>query len=73
MTTPSQGKDRVRQPILWLTQFMFVIDLTVPLMLVAVAIAVVPLLWGMKHQLEWEECDLASVVLIDDEDARIAA
>ena len=53
---------------------MLAVYLTIPLMLIAITLAVVPLLWGIKHQLEWEECDLARVVSFeDDDDARIAA
>lgn len=33
---------------------MFVIYLTIPLMLFAIAVTVVPLLWAMRHHERWE-------------------
>jgi nitrogen fixation-related uncharacterized protein len=39
---------------------MLVFYLTVPFTILAIAVAVGPLLWAMKHQQEWEELPLVA-------------
>jgi len=47
--------------------------LTIPFMILAIAIAVVPLIWTMRHHQTWEELPLRTSVPADVTDERVAA
>ena len=52
---------------------MAIFYLTIPFMILAVSIAVVPLLWAMKHHEKWENASQAEVMFFEREEELIAA
>ena len=52
---------------------MTIFYLTIPLMILGIAIATVPLMWAMKHHDEWEENAAPTPLHFDDEEELIAA
>jgi hypothetical protein len=56
-----------------LVEKMLVFYLTVPFMILAIAIAVGPLLWAMKHRQEREELPLPAAPSTTAPDERVAA
>jgi hypothetical protein len=52
--TTSQGKDKVRRPS-GPARTMIIFYFTIPLMILGTAIAIVPLVFAMRHQYEWED------------------
>ena len=52
---------------------MTIFYLTIPLMILGVAIAIVPLVWAMKHHEEWETSAAPTVLFEDSHDELLAA
>ncbi len=65
-------KGKVRQ-LSRLARTMTIFYLTIPLMILGIAIATVPLMWAMKHHDEWERSAAPLSVEFDDEEELIAA
>ncbi len=73
VTTSSHGKDTVRQPLFGRQKAMLIFYLTIPFMLLGATIAIVPLIFAMRHQHEWEDAAMEPAVRTQQQEEPLAA